>query len=369
MKILFLSNSIGGLKSFRYELIESMIRLGNRVYIASPIEADPGLFKELGCEIIETQMSQRGLNPLKEIRCIFEYKKLLKSIKPDIVFAYTIKPNIYGSIACRQCAVPIIASVTGLGVALERKGLLQKITIWLYRFGLKKTDCVYFQNQESVDFFVQNKIPHNNYVLSPGSGVNLKKFEYTQYPQDDKEIHFLFISRILEKKGIQQYLDAAVYHKSISPNTYFHIVGIRDDVRYDKQIEELSKQGIIIYHGQQNDVRPFIAQAHCLVHPSYYPEGLSNVLLESAAMGRPAITTDKAGCKEVVVDGITGYITKQQDSKDLIHKIGCFIGLPHEDKEKMGMDARKRVEEIFDRNLVVKSYLDTANKILEEYGK
>lgn len=357
MKILFLSNSIGGLRSFRYELIETLRKRGDEIFISSLIESSPKCFEDLGCKIISTKLSPRSKNPINEIKILKQYEQILNDIKPDIVLSYTIKPNIYGGVACRKYHIPIISSVTGLGVAIENQGLLQKISIVLYRWGLKRTDFVYFQNQESMDFFKIHNIKLQAQALIAGSGVNLNKFYLSEYPQNDDTIHFLFISRILAAKGIGQYLSAAQYHKKQHPNTHFHIVGIEDDPYYTEQIKQLHKEGIIEYHGQQNDVRPYIMMSHCLVHPSFYPEGLSNVLLESAAMGRPAITTDKSGCKEVVDNNITGYIVKQRDSNDLIDKIEQFIQLSYSEKRNMGIAAHEKVKKYFDRNNIVNEYI------------
>lgn len=289
--------------------------------------------------------------------------QILSNVKPDIVLSYTIKPNIYGGVACRKYHIPIISSVTGLGVAIENQGILQKISIFLYKWGLKQTDFVYFQNQESMDFFKLHNIKLKAQALIAGSGVNLKKFYLAEYPQNEDTIHFLFISRILPAKGIGQYLTAAQYHKKKHPNTYFHIVGIEDDPHYTEQIKQLHKEGIIIYHGQQSDVRPYIMMAHCLIHPSFYPEGLSNVLLESAAMGRPAITTDKSGCKEVVDNNVTGYTVRQKDSNDLIEKIERFIQLPYAKKKAMGIAAHDKVKKYFDRNNIVNEYIKRINSL------
>lgn len=356
MKILFLSNTIGALRSFRYEFIEKLCKNGNEVIISSPLESSPKCFEDMGCKIVPAEFTQRGMNPIKEFKIISHYKKVLKHYRPDIVLAYTIKPNVYGSIACRSLGIPIIASVTGLGTAVENGGVLQKITVALYKWGFKKTDFVYFQNKESMDFFDNHNIRLLSKSLIAGSGVNLKKFALTDYPTIDDGIHFLFISRILEAKGIGQYLSAAKYFYDKGENVHFHIVGIKDDEKYSNMIQEMHDKGIVEFHGQQSDVRPFIASAHCLVHPSYYPEGMSNVLLESAAMGRPAITTDKSGCKEVVDNGITGYIVKQKDSEDLIAKIQMFLDLSYEQKKSMGIAANEKVSTYFNREKIIESY-------------
>ena len=363
MKILFLSNSIGGLLNFRYELIEKLLMRGDEVLISSQIEASPEKFEKLGCRIIPMEMEQRGTNPFSEFKLLKRYERLMCEEKPNVVLAYTIKPNIYGSVACRKYHIPIIANVTGLGMAIENKGLIQKISTALYRWGLKETDFVFFQNQESIDFFKENNIKPKALSLIAGSGVNLEKFALMDYPADNGEVNFLFIGRILPKKGIQQLIDAALYCHEKYPQVKFNIVGYKDDPYYNQQVDEMDAKGIIKYHGQQTDIRPFIMMANALVHPSFYPEGLSNVCLESSAMGRPVITTDKSGCRETVDDGVTGYIVKQQDSHDLIEKIVKFVELPYEQKVEMGRAAHDKVAQEFNRADVVKRYIETIDRL------
>lgn len=366
MRVLFLSNSVGALVNFRYELISHLCNNGNEVYVSSPIEATPQKLVDLGCKVVPMKMEQRGTNPLREYKLKRAYESLIKELHPSVVLAYTIKPNIYGSAACRKYRIPVIANVTGLGTAIENGGLLQQVSMSLYRWGLKDADFLFFQNQESMDFFKRCNVKPKKQSLVAGSGVNMDRFAYAEYPEDNGEIHFLFISRILPQKGISQYLDVAEEVRGKHDNIFFHIVGIKDDPYYSRLIEEKAKEGVVIYHGQQTDVRPFIVQCNCLVHPSFYPEGLSNVCLESSAMGRPVITTDKSGCREVVDDGITGFIVKQQDTSDLQEKVERFIALPHEQKMKMGMQAHKKVEREFNRADVVKRYVETIDMLVKK---
>ena len=365
MRILFLSNSIGGLINFRFELLKALVQRGDEVYLSSQIEPEisPKPLEDIGCKFIETKMSQRGTNPLDEFKLIKEYKRIINEVNPNIVMAYTIKPNIYGSVACRILGVPIVANITGIGMALENTGVLQKISTLLYRWGFKKTDFVFFQNQESIDFFAKHKIKPQAQSLIAGSGVNLEKFQFMDYPEDNGEIHFLYVGRILPKKGMQQFIDAALYCHEHYSKVKFHIVGIKDDPYYTQQVLNLDEKGVIIYHGKQADTRPFVKSVHALIHPSYYPEGLSNVCLESSAMGRPVITTDKSGCKETVDDGETGFIVKQQDSKDLIEKVVKFINLPYEQKAAMGKAAHDKVAREFNRADVVKRYLEKIDEL------
>lgn len=366
MKFLFLSNSIGGLMNFRKELIEQLSSQGHDIHISSPIERSTEYFENLGCQIHPLSMKQRGTNPFSEIKLIKSYVNLLKKLEPDVVLAYTIKPNIYGSIACRKYGIPIIASVTGLGNAIENGGFLQRISIMLLRWGLYKTDHVFFQNQESQDFFSHKGIKLKSQSLIAGSGVNLDKFHTTEYPDVRNGVKFLFIGRMLEQKGLKLYMEAAVKLKKEYPDTEFHIIGIKDDPNLSDLVEQYHRSGIIIFHGEQKDVRPFISIVHCQVHPTFYPEGMSNVLLESAAMGRPAITTDRSGCREIVDDGETGFIIPQRSKEALIDRMREFINLSWEDMKAMGEKARKKVEKEFDRQMVVNEYIKKIEELTEK---
>lgn len=218
----------------------------------------------------------------------------------------------------------------------------------------------FFQNKENLLFFRDKGIAVNKEKLIPGSGVNLQNFGLIDYP-DDERIEFLFIARIMKEKGIDQYLEAAEFIKLKYPNTVFHILGNCEE-SYVEKLRDMQNKGIIIYHGRQDDVRKFMKISHCTIHPTYYPEGMSNVLLESAACGRPIITTDRAGCREIVEEGKTGYIVEQKNSGDLIDRIEDFLELSYKDKMRMGLAGREKVEKEFDRQIVVDAYMDEINK-------
>lgn len=357
-KVLILANSDAGLFSFRKELIEEILK-ENEVYISSPKGQFAQYFIDQGCQFIDTEISRHGTNPFKDIKLYFFYKKTIKRIKPDIVLTYTIKPNVYGGMACAKLKVPYVANITGLGTAVENPGILQKVTLFLYRKGLRKAQKVFFQNEENMNFMLDKKVVKGAYGLLPGSGVNLTKFTATEYPKDDV-VNFLFVARVMKEKGIDQYLDSAKYITEKYPNTRFHICGGYEQ-DYKEEIEALNNEGTIIYHGQEKDMKPIYQMASCTVHPTYYPEGMSNVLLESCASGRPIITTNRSGCREVVDDGINGYIVNQKDSKDLIEKIEKFLSLSVREREEMGQKGRAKVEKEFDRKIVIDKYLEEIN--------
>ena len=363
--VLFLTNTIRGLFSFRREVIQAIVENGCNVYISCP--DTPGeqhlFFEKMGCTIIQTPFKRRGTNPLADFRLMLSYRRLIKSIKPDVVLSYTIKPNLYGGLACGICHVPQIANITGLGSAVENKGWLQTLTFFLYKICMRKTSVVFFQNNANKLFCERHNIIKGDKRLIPGSGVNLQYHTFQPYPIDQTPLRFIFVGRLLHEKGIDQYLKAAEVIKSKYPNTEFHVLGASED-SYREKLELLEKKSIVIYHGRQADVRPFFCLSHCTIHPSFYPEGMSNVLLESCAAGRPIITTNRPGCGEVLDDGINGYLVNQRDTNDLVSKIEKFIHLPYEAKQQMGKAARLKVEREFDRQTVVQAYMEAISQLI-----
>lgn len=284
----------------------------------------------------------------------------MAEVKPDIVLGYTIKPNIYGALAAGEKNIPFVANITGLGTAVENPGKSQKLMIALYKIAFRKVQKVFFQNTDNQQFFIDHKIAVEKQGLLPGSGVNLKRFPLKEYPNDDI-IRFAFISRIMKEKGIDQYLEAAKEIKKKYPNTEFHICGFCEE-EYEGKLSEYNKNGTVIYHGMIRDVAEFLTDIHCVIHPTYYPEGMSNVLLEASASGRPIITTDRSGCREVVDDGVNGYMIPCQNGEKLIEAVEKFIRLSNDNRKNMGLAGRVKVENEFDRQIVVQKYVDEVEK-------
>ena len=365
-RILVLSNSWGGLHSFRKEVFQAFRDNGYEVYISSPLDQSvkekAAWFENIGCHIIDIQFDRKGLNPLTDFKLMLKYRKLIKQIKPAAVLTYTIKPNIYGGMAAALCGVPQFANITGLGDAVENPGLLRTIAVTLYKIGLSKCRTIFFQNDTNLNTCVQLGIVKRKRAhLISGSGVNTEHHTYQEYPEDGT-IKFLYIGRMKRDKGIQEYFYAASVIKSKYPNTEFQIVGTKEDA-LDEQLDELIKSGIINFLGPKVDVRPFIGDVHCTIMPSYH-EGMSNVNLESSANGRPVITTDVPGCRETIDDGVTGFLVNAKDGQDLATKVEKFILLPYEQKKAMGLAARAKVEKEFDRQIVVDAYLEAVRAIV-----
>ncbi len=356
MKILILTNVYSGLYSFRKELIEALIQYGNRVIVIAPEDDYAEKIKALGAEITDIRLRRRGMNPFQDFSLFLNYIKQLKRTEPDVVLTYTVKPNIFGGLACRILNIPYIANITGLGTSIYNSGTLADIVLALYRSGTKKASQVMFQNRHNKVFF-EKKVLKREGRLIPGSGVNLKQFSFSEYPENDGRIRLVCVTRIMKDKGIEEFLDCAEYIKAKYDNVSFDLVGDYDDKAYEQRIVSLHKQSVINYHGVQEDVAGFYKAGHALIQPSYH-EGLSNVLLENAACGRPCISTDVPGCREVFDNGISGISCKAGDSKSLIEAVEKFIGLDYNLKSKMGKAARIKVENEFSRELVIGAYFE-----------
>lgn len=355
-KIMIIENHHVYAYNLRGELTQTYIDQGYEVYLMVPHGERVADLKAMGCHHIPYEVNRHGLNPFQDLKLFFYFLKQMKEVKPDVVLTYTVKPNIYGSLAARIRKIPYICNITGLGMAVENKSLLQKLLIFLYRIALGKANCVFFQNTENREFFEKRRIAMGKHRLIPGSGVNTTKFSPLEYPESDKT-EFVFISRLMKEKGVDQYIGAANIIKQKYPDTVFHVCGFCEK-EYESQIESLMKADIVTYHGIVKDVREILKRVHCTVHPTYYPEGMSNVLLESAASLRPLITTNRSGCREIIEDGVNGYIVRQQDTMDVVAKIEQFLQLPWEEKKKMGQQARRKVEREFDRSIVINAYLE-----------
>ena len=364
-KILFLSNHFITLYSFRKELITELCSLGYDIYISTPDDAQNVFFENLGCKIIPTEINRHGMNPLKDIKLIFKYIKVLKEKKPDIVLSYTIKPDVYGGIACSIMKTPYITNITGLGSGVENGGIIQKIIIELYRVSMKCAYVIFFQNRQNMNYFISKRISKSEkYRLIPGSGVNLQKFNILPYPNEDNMVNFVFISRIMKEKGIDHYFEAAKFIKKKYPNTTFHVCGFFEQ-DYEKKILDLQQRNIIVYHGMVQDVRSILSISHCIIHPSYH-EGMANVILEAAACGRPCLCSDIPGCREAVENGETGFLFQSKNTQSLINVIEKFLTLSNKEMKLMGEKARKKMEQEFDRNIIINSYIKEINNVMEE---
>lgn len=363
MKILILANNDAGLLNFRQQVVSAILDRGYEVIVSVPKGNRIDEIEGLGCKIDIANIHRRGINPIEDLKLLKYYLSLLNKEKPNVVLTYTIKPNIYGGIACAIKGIPYIVNITGLGTAVEHPGMLQILTVNLYKIAMRKASCIFFQNDGNRSFFSDKNIRNDIHRLIPGSGANIKNFQPADYPTASP-IKFLFVSRIMKEKGIEEYFAAARHFRKLRSDVEFHILGACEE-DYASQLKDLESVGIVIYHGQQNDVRPFLSECSCLIHPTYYPEGMSNVILEAASTARPVITTRRHGCMEAVDEGVTGFLFEERDTQGLIHQIAKFLSMSVEERAEMGRKARIKMEREFDRKIVVDAYLDEINKILK----
>ena len=364
MRVLVLTNNDVGLYKFRKELLEELINNNYEVFVSLPYGKFIENVVDMGCHYIETDINRRGMNPFEDISLYNHYVKIMKDIKPDVVLTFTIKSIIYGGMASERTNTPYISNISGLGSALVKKGPLQTLLVNMYKVALRKSNRTFFQNQDNLDFMLGKHIIKDNYDLLPGSGVNLKQYHYCAYPKDDI-INFVFVGRTMKEKGFDLYLDTAEYIHNKYPNTAFHICSMKEE-NYEERINDLVSKGVCVDHGLVEDMQKIYEQIHCIIHPTYYPEGMSNVLLEASACGRPIITTNRPGSKEIIDDGVNGFVVKEKDLEDLIKKVEKFIKLTNKQREAMGKAAREKVERQFDRQIVVDKYMQEIRKHAKE---
>lgn len=356
-KVLILSNLISYTYSFRKEIIEALVQQGYAVTIVADFDDDKkeAYFRKLGCKTIDVPFHGKGTSIKQDLKVLCGYIRTIFQTKPDMVFTYTIKPNLYGGIASRLLGKNYVPMITGLG-EVEKPGKLQKLLLAMHRFVMPHAVCVLFQNTENMAFFDVHKIRTKKKLLVPGSGINLSEHTYEEYPEESEGVSFGFVGRLTVAKGIEQFLDAAEHLKAKDNGLHFHVAGKCDD-QFRERVETLNAQNVIEYHGLLSDTKELYRKIHCLVLPTYHPEGISNVLLESAACGRPAICTSRAGCREVVQNGVNGMYCEAKDSGNLISVMEKFLKLDWNEKRQMGLSGRKIVEEKFSRDLIVERYL------------
>ena len=358
-KVILLANDTTYVYNLRKEVIQKLIEEGYEVVAVCELRLLREELQALGCRLISLDTGRHGTNPAADLALFVKYLKILRQEKPDIVLSYNIKPNVYGGMACRMLGIRYMPNITGLGTAVENPGKLQMLTTRLYKLGVAGAECVFFQNSENEQFFRDRNMlgRKSRTILLPGSGVSLKKHEAKPYPQDDT-VNFLYIARVMKEKGIDLYLAAAKEIHDRYPDTMFHICGMCDDKEYLRILEKAETDGYIKYHGEQKDMVPFFTMAHCVVHPSYYPEGMSNVLLEAAASARPIVATDRSGCRETVDHGRSGFVVPVKDEAALIDALDQFMQMTWDERCAMGLAGRKKMENKFDRQIVVKMVVD-----------
>jgi glycosyltransferase involved in cell wall biosynthesis len=368
-KIALVANSAWSVYNFRIDLIRHLL-LHFEVLIIAPKDDFAGELEKAGCFYRDIHFNNRSENPLRDYTLFKSLERIYRAEKPDFIFHYVIKPNIYGSLAAARCGIQSVAVITGLGYTFDRHNWLNRIVSFLYRKALKKASEVWFLNQEDANEFVQRKLVSAEKIkILPGEGINTEFF----FPQINKPIarskafQFLMGTRLLRSKGVGVYVEAARILKNKHRDIRFELIGFFEknhpDSISESELRQWQKRGIIHYGGFARDVRPFLRQADCFVFPSFYHEGIPRCLLEAAAMQVPIITSQNTGCREVVQEGVNGFLSAPNNAIDLAARMEEMMALNNNQRIEMGKKGRELVTEKFRIDLILKEYDQTLSSL------
>lgn len=372
MKIIICLNTAWNLVNFRSGLIRALVAASYEVVAVAPNDKYSDSLKTLGCRFVPLHMDNGGTNPVKDVLLLWRFFRLFAKERPDVFLGYTVKPNVYGSLAARWLHIPVINNIAGLGTAFIHGGWVMRIIRWLYRTALRRSAQVFFQNDDDRKLFVSLGLVRADKTASlPGSGIDLDRFVFMPMPtigDDCASFRFLLIARMLHDKGVGEYVEAARLLRHRFPHAEFCLLGfvdVKNPAAISRsEMDAWVAEGVVNYLGESDDVRSQIAAAGCIVLPSYR-EGTPRSLLEAAAMGRPIITTDAVGCREVVDDGVNGLLCQPRDALGLAEKMTRMIAMSHSEREAMGLRGREKVEREFDEQIVIKKYLEVISSILD----
>ena len=353
-KILIITNHSYMLWQFRRELITELMK-DYEVVLSMPFVGHETDFQNMGLRCIKTDMERRGMNPITDMNLIRQYRSMLKKEQPDLVITYSIKPNVYAGWLCGRMGIPFCANVQGLGSAFQNKALARMVT-FLYKRAFRKVRTVFFENEINArEFQKRNIFPIEKQKILRGAGINLSYYSLQPYPENEK-FHFLYLGRIMKEKGIDELFYAVRRLHKENKNFVLDLVGFFEE-EYRDIVEKLEQEGIVKFYGFHQDPRPFYTKADCVVLPSYH-EGMSNVLLEAGAMGRPVITSNIPGCREAVDKGKNGYLVKPRDRESLYQAMKKFMTLDPGKRALMGRAGREKMKKEFRKEIVVQETLD-----------
>ncbi|MGF1549992.1 MAG: glycosyltransferase family 4 protein [Sphingomonadaceae bacterium] len=359
--------------NFRTGLIAALQAAGYELVALAPLDEYSDRLEALGVRLLPIDMDAGGRSPWRDARLAIDYYRRLKSERPALYLGFTAKPNIYGSLAAQLLGITVINNVAGLGIAYTGRGWLSSLVSTLYRVAFRRSHTVFFQNKGDRDRFLAAGIVGAGQArLLPGSGIDLEHFRPRQGEGEERRggPAFLMSSRLLWDKGVREYAEAARIVRRRHPEARFWLLGFANPANPKavpaEAIEGWVAEGLIEFLGAVADVRPFVAAADCVVLPSFYPEGTPRALLEGAAMAKPLITTDRPGCREVVEDGLTGYLCAPKDALSLAEAMMCMIALTPPEREAMGERARRKAEKEFDEKIVIDRYLEAIEEALRQ---
>ena len=363
MKIFISINTSWNVFNFRAGLLRALISEGHQVVVLAPEDDYSNRLIKLGCKFVPLPIDNKGINPFRDLVLFYRYIKIFLKDKPDLYLGYTVKPNIYGSIAGLLLGIRVVNNISGLGTAYISNNWLTKLVSTFYKIAFSKSQHVFFQNHDDMNLFISlGLIKPIQASRLPGSGINLNYFSYS--PVKVKEgvpFTFLLVARLLWDKGVGEYVNAARIIKKNNSNVNFQILGFLDVQNRTAvpttQVTDWVNDGLIEYLGAHDDVRSFLIGADCVVLPSYR-EGVPKSLLEAASVGRPIITTDVVGCREAIDDNVSGFLCEVRNAEDLAHKMQKMISLSFSERNEMGLAGRKKVEKEFDESIVINKYLE-----------
>jgi len=366
LKLLLIVNDETTIYNFRREILRAFHANGYDVTLCIPEGSHTKEIEACGCNIVNIKVQRHGTNPIQDLKFLKTCLKQINANQPDIVLTYTVKPNIYGSIAAQIKRVPYINNITGLGTVLQSDSALARLMLSLQKFAYKRSSCVFFQNESNYKALLDKGVVRKETPVEilPGSGVNLELHFFVPMMPDDGVVKFVIVSRIRKDKGYNEFFDAARAVKEKYPNTEFHVIGWYEEEFYKKRIDDLVNEGVIVYHGKkvQEEVHNIVASCDCSVLPSYH-EGMANVLLEAAATGRPVIASRIPGCQETFDEGITGYGCDVKSAESLRVAMEKMVLTPYEKRVEMGRLGRKKMEKEFDRSFVADKYIKYIERI------
>lgn len=368
MKIIISINTAWNIYNFRQGLIKAIKAQGHQIIAVSPKDEYVEKLEEMGIQHLSITLDQKGMNPFKDLNLIKQYYTIFKSIRPDLVLSYTIKPNIYGNLAARRLKIPTINNISGLGTLFINSNITSYIGKLLYKIGLSTSKHVFFQNHEDKDLFIQSRLTSlKNSSVIPGSGVDIKHFKSNKSTNKGKR--FLFSGRLIGDKGVFEYLEAAIIVLKKYPDIEFILVGEmgvnnKTAISTDDLNGYLEKYSQFKYLGKSDNMPDLLRTIDVMVLPSYR-EGLSKSLLEASAMKIPIITSDTPGCRDVVTHGYNGFLCKVKSVDSLSKRMKEMIEITEENRIEMGLNGRLRIKEFFSEEMVIKHYLNQINKLYE----
>jgi glycosyltransferase involved in cell wall biosynthesis len=367
-KIVISINTAWNIYNFRAGLIKALIAQGYDVIAIAPPDEYSDRLAALGCRFIALPMDRNGSHPGRDLLLLLRYLHLLRAERPLVYLGYTVKPNVFGSMAAHLLRIPVVNNIAGLGATFISQSFLTRIVRGLYRLGLSRSYRIFFQNKDDRAMFTETGLAHPRISeCIPGSGINLA--HYTPMPQRpllQRPFRFLLVARMLKDKGVYEFVEAARAVRRQFPNTVFQLLGFIDDANPNavsaEEIADWEREGLMTYLGKTDDVRPYLAATDCVVLPSYR-EGVPRSLLEAAAMARPIVTTDAVGCREAVDHQVNGLLCRIKDAGDLAEKMMQMVAFSPAERLTMGLAGRKKIETEFDERIVIQKYLDVINEI------